>query len=70
MIHIPADMFASIAGGSGLEPMTVRAAHSKHGAVNHSATPARLQLINNFLRQNSVELCQEGAINVIKIICS
>ena len=26
----------------GLEPMTVHAAHSKHGTVNHSATPARL----------------------------
>ena len=42
MIHIPADMSASIVGGSGLEPTTVRAAHSKHGAVYHSATRARL----------------------------
>ena len=35
-------MSASIGGGLGLEPMTVHAAHSKHGAVDHSATLARL----------------------------
>ena len=44
LIHIP-DVSASIGGGSGLQPTTVRAAHSKHGAVNHSATLARLQIL-------------------------
>ena len=53
-IHILTDLFASIGGGLGqirLKPMTVRAAHSKHGAVNHSATPTRLiyQLLFYFL---------------------
>ena len=41
LIHVPADMSTST-GGSGLEPTTVLAARSKHGAVKHSATPARL----------------------------
>ena len=41
-MHIPADVSASIGGGLGFEPMTVHAARSKHGAVNHSVTPARL----------------------------
>ena len=46
LIHLPADVSVNMGGGSGLEPMTVHAAHSKYGAVNHSATPARLR---NFL---------------------
>ena len=31
-------MSASIGGGLGIKPVTVRAASSKHGAVDHSAT--------------------------------
>ena len=42
LIHILTDMFAYIGGGSGFKPTTVCAARSKHGTVNHSATPARL----------------------------
>ena len=42
LIHIPVYMSASTDGGLGLEPMTVHAACSKHGIVDHSATPARL----------------------------
>ena len=33
-IHVPADMSANIDGGLGLEPTRVRAARSKHGAVD------------------------------------
>ena len=42
LIHAPANMSASIGGCSGFEPMPVHAAHSKHGTVDQSATPARL----------------------------
>ena len=42
LMHIPADVSASIGGGLGLKTTTLRAAHSKQGAVNHLATPARL----------------------------
>ena len=38
-------MSTNIDGGSGLEPITIRAARSKHSAVNHSATPARPQTL-------------------------
>ena len=41
LIHISADVSASIGGGSGFEPTTVRATRSKHGAVYHSATLVR-----------------------------
>ena len=41
-IQVLPDMSTSIGGNSGPEPKTVRAAHSKHGGVDHSATPARL----------------------------
>ena len=39
-IRVLADVSTSIGGGSGLEPMTICAARSKHSAVNHSVTPA------------------------------
>ena len=42
MIHVPADIFTKIGGGSGLEPTTVCGEHS---AVYHSATPARPNFI-------------------------
>ena len=48
-IHILTDVSASIGGGSGLKPMTVRAARSKHGTVNHSATPALFSLRTSLL---------------------
>ena len=41
MIHIPADMSASIGRGLGLETMTAHAARSKRGSVYHLATTAR-----------------------------
>ena len=60
MTQVLADVSTSIGGAWGLEPMTVRAASSKHGTVNHRATPALLALhflqsdwenINNALKQ-------------------
>ena len=39
--HIPADVSTSIGGGFWPEPMTIHAACSKHGTVDHLATPAQ-----------------------------
>ena len=62
-IHIPADVSTRIGRGLGHEPITVRATHSKHGAVTRPPGSAEMAVI---LQQASTWSSQRLFLNLLR----